>query len=99
MRWLAVALVLASTAALADGEIKLEVPLGKQVRKNVGYARGWMCDDPTIATAELVTVDDHNEWTVKGEKLGTTLCRVGTQPMTPVYYVFEVHVVAAKPKK
>ena len=98
MRLAAFALVLVSATALADGEIKLEVPLGKQVRKNVGYARGWMCDDPSLVSADLVTVDDHNEWIVKGTKIGTTLCRVGTQPMTPVYYVFEVHVVAA-PKK
>ncbi len=98
MRFVALALVLASATALADGEIRLEVTVGKTIRKNVGYARGWMCDDPSLVTADLVTVDDHNEWIVKGEKVGTTLCRVGTQPMTPVYYVFELHVVAAKKK-
>ena len=95
-RYLALALVLTATTALADGEIKLEVQLGKRVEKNVGYARGWMCDDPSLVTADLVTKDDHNVWIVTGEKLGKTLCRVGTQPMTPVYYVFEVTVVPAK---
>jgi hypothetical protein len=95
-RYLGLALVLAASAALADGEIKLEVQLGKTVEKNVGYARGWMCDDPSILTADLVTKDDHNVWMVTGQKLGSTMCRVGTQPMTPVYYVFDVHVVPAK---
>jgi hypothetical protein len=89
-------LLLLTTTALADGEIKLEVQLGKKVTQDVGYARGWMCDDPSLVQAELVTKNDKNYWVVTGAKLGTTLCRVGTQPLTPVYYVFEVHVVPAK---
>ena len=89
-------LLLLSPSALADGEIKLEVQLGKKVTRDVGYARGWFCDDPTLVDAEIYPKDDHNYWAVTGAKLGTTNCRVGTQPYTPVYYVFEVHIVPAK---
>jgi len=88
--------LLVSTTALADGEIKLEVQLGKKVTRDVGYARGWFCDDPSLVQADIYTKDDRNYWTVTGAKLGTTNCRVGTLPNTPVYYVFEVHVVPAK---
>ena len=62
------------------------------VEKNVSYARGWMCDDPSLLTAQMVTRDDHNVWIAKGVKLGETQCRVGLDRMR-VYYVFDVHVV------
>ena len=88
--------MLLSTSAVADGEIKLEVPLGKKLVRDVGYARGWFCDDPSLVAAEIYTKDDRNYWAVTGVKVGTTNCRVGTQPYTPVYYVFEVHVVDKK---
>lgn len=95
MRISAIALVLVSTAALADGEIRLDLELGKTRDVDVGYARGWLCDDPSLVTADMVTRDDHNYWVVTGAKLGATTCRVGTDPLA-AHYVFSVHVVAAK---
>ncbi len=97
MRHVVCLCVLAASAA-ADGERPLSIELGKTVQVDVGYARGWMCDDPSLVEADLVTRGDHNVWVVRGAKLGQTLCRVGTQPLTPVYYVFDVRVVAAKRK-
>jgi hypothetical protein len=93
----ALALVLGSGTALADGEIRLDVELGKTIEKDVGYSRGWMCDDPSLINADLVTRDDRNVWIVTGAKLGHTLCRVGTDLSVPRYYVFDLHVVEPKP--
>ena len=98
-RAFALAFVFASSTALADGEIRLDVELGKKLEVDVGIARGWMCDDPSLVTAELVTRDDRNIWIVSGAKLGHTLCRVGTDPSLPRYYLFDLHVVEPKSKK
>ena len=75
MRWLA--LVLVPAVAMAGELPRLDVELGKSVEQNVQSARGWMCDDPSLITADLVTRDNRNVWIVKGVKLGHTLCRVG----------------------
>ncbi|HEY1558973.1 MAG TPA: hypothetical protein VGF94_29325 [Kofleriaceae bacterium] len=92
----ALVLVLGSGVALADGEIRLDVELGKTIEKDVGYARGWRCDDPSLVNADLVTRDDRNIWIVTGAKLGHTMCRVGTDPTVPRYYVFDLYVVEPK---
>ena len=98
MKWLALALVVVSSVALADGD-RLDVEVGKTVERDGGYARGgWFCDDPSLITAELVTRDDHNVWIVTGVKVGSTQCRVGTEMHRP-YVVFDVHVVPAKKPK
>jgi len=73
-------------------EPSLRVEIGKTVERLVGYARGWTCDDPSLVTAEVVTRGDHNVWIVTGKKLGSTKCRVGTDPYG-VSYVFDVRVV------
>lgn len=99
MRWLALVLVLAVAAVPAvarAGEVpRLDVELGKAVERNVRSARGWMCDDPSLITAELVTRGDHNVWIVHGARLGHTLCRVGTDQLG-LHFVFDVHVVAKR---
>jgi len=87
---------LAARHASAEGEIKLEVELGKTVEREVASSRGWFCDDPSLLTADVVTRDDHNVWIVTGAKLGATTCRVGTDPLR-FAYVFEVRVVPKKP--
>lgn len=95
------AVLLVSSLAFADGEVRLDVPLGKKVERDVGYARGWMCDDPSLVRADIVTRDDRNIWVVTGEKLGQTVCRVGLDPAQP-HVVFEVHVVSTggnRPRK
>jgi hypothetical protein len=83
--------------ARADGT-PLEVVVGETVERDVDYARGWFCDDPSILDAALVTRDDRNIWRVTGVKVGTTLCRVGQVPYPPVY-LFDVHVVAKKTRR
>jgi hypothetical protein len=93
MRSIVLALLVCVVArADADDIPRLDVELGATVEKNVMYARGFMCDDPSLVTAEMVTRDDHNVWIVKGAKLGETLCRVGLDRLR-VYYVFDVHVI------
>lgn len=97
MRSLAL-VVLAANAAAADAPAlpRLDVVVGKTVEVNVGYVRGgWMCDDPTLVTAELVTRNDTNYWIVAGAKVGTTQCRVGSQ-LHPPYVVYDVVVTAPK---
>ena len=93
MRWLV--LVLLPAVAMAGEIPRLDVELGKSVEQNVQSARGWMCDDPSLITADLVTRDNRNVWILKGVKLGHTLCRVGTDPLG-LHYVFDVHVVPKK---
>lgn len=93
MRWLA--LLLFPAVAMAQDVPRLDVEVGKSVEQNVMYARGWMCDDPSLVSADLVTRDDRNIWIVKGVKVGQTLCRVGLDRLG-VHYVFDVHVVAKK---
>jgi hypothetical protein len=92
------ALVLAVAAvARADGEVPLEVELGKTVEVNVHSARGFFCDDPSLVQADVVTRDNTNVFRVAGASLGTTLCRVGTNPAL-LHYVFAVKVVEPKKK-
>jgi hypothetical protein len=96
MRWLALVLLVAATAR-ADDLNKVEVEVGQTVETNVQYARGWMCDDPSLIAGDMVTRDDHNVWIVKGVKIGHTQCRVGLDRMR-VYYVFDVTVKARRPR-
>ena len=91
MRSALLLLWIASTAH-ADEAPRVDVEIGASVEKNVEYARGYMCDDPSLVTAEMVTRDDHNVWIVKGVKVGETRCRVGLDRLH-VWYVFDVHVV------
>ncbi len=94
MRWLVSVLLVAATAH-AEEIPRIELEVGQTVEQNVQYARGWMCDDASLVTADMVTRDDHNVWIVKGVKVGHTQCRVGLDRFR-VYYVFDVHVVAKR---
>jgi hypothetical protein len=95
MRWLVLVMMLVAATARADDPNKLEIEVGQTVETNVQYARGWMCDDPSLVTADMVTRDDHNVWIVKGAKVGHTQCRVGLDRLR-VYYVFDVTVKAKR---
>ncbi len=97
MKALAIFLLGAAIARADDPPPRLEVELDKTIERNVGYARGWQCDDPTLVTADLVTRGDANFWIVTGVKLGTTQCRVGTEQYRP-HRMFEVVVVPPKAK-
>lgn len=98
MKALALPLLLLASTALADDVQRVDIEIGASVEKNVQYARGWMCDDPSLVTAEMVTRDDHNVWIVKGVKVGKTMCRVGLDNLR-VWYVFDVRVVPARQKR
>jgi len=92
------ALALVSSTAHADGT-RIEVPVGETVELDVGYAIGSLCDDTSVVTPEMrERVGKTNVFALTGVKLGTTLCRVGTD-VTRSSYLFEIHVVPAKPKK
>jgi hypothetical protein len=92
------ALLLVASTAFADDVPRIDVEVGATVEKNVQYARGYMCDDPSLVTAEMVTRDDHNVWIVKGVKVGETMCRVGLDKLR-VWYVFDVRVMPARQKR
>lgn len=72
----------ATGLALADpvvGETSVEVPVGKTVALDVGYARGLLCDDLTVVRAELrAGSPTSNLLVITGLRQGVTQCRVGT---------------------
>jgi hypothetical protein len=74
----AILLMLCATA-LADEAVAVRV--GETVRKDVGYLRGLMCDDPGVVEATIATDEkrDVNVVSFKGIKEGRTSCRVGTE--------------------
>ncbi len=95
-RALALALLaLAGATGHADGDARVDVAVGETVERDVGRARGWFCDDPSLVRADLVTRGDHNVWIVTGVTPGRTLCRVGTDLAGP-HLVLEVHVAPAR---
>jgi hypothetical protein len=94
MKRMALIVGLVAEVASAEG-IALKVEVGKTVEIEVGYARGWMCDDPSLVRAEVVTRGDRNFWIVSGAKQGATQCRVGTD-VYGVSLVFDVSVVPSR---
>lgn len=84
--------LLIASSAFADDVPRIDVEVGKKFEKNVEYARGYMCDDPSIVTAEMITRDDRNYWVVTGVKVGETMCRVGLDRLA-LHYVFDVRVL------
>ncbi len=82
--------------ALADDAPQIDVVVGETVERDVGFAMGLLCDDLTIARAELrAGTSESNTFVVTGLAEGTTRCRVGTSPNRPTY-VFEIHVAARR---
>lgn len=96
MQRLALGMILLAATAHADGEVPLQVEVGKTIEVNVNYARGILCDDVSIVKVDLVTRDDRNWFVVTGAKPGRTSCRVGTSPVTPPWYVFAITVTASR---
>ncbi len=83
--------------AYAEGQ-PIEVEVGHTVEIDVGYARGVICDDLTILDADLrAKTEQSNAFVVTGKAEGRTLCRVGTDALH-VRFLFDIHVVPAKPK-
>lgn len=101
MRSVVAAAALVLVAGVARGDegptgSTIRVEVGQTVERDVGYARGLLCDDLAILDASLVTRDDHNFLRITGKQPGHTQCRAGTDPMSPPSYLFDVVVVAAK---
>ena len=90
---IAVTVVAVTAHAANPDERPIEVEVGHTVEVDVGYARGLICDDTSILDATLITRGDHNVFRVTGRKPGNTLCRVGTNPETPPWYLFHVSVI------
>lgn len=91
-----VAILLALCAtAFADGTVSLKV--GESVKRDVGYARGLLCDDTSIVDATIATDDkrDVNVVTFVGLKVGRTSCRAGTEVGRPAV-LFTVDVSARR---
>lgn len=84
--------------ALADEPARIDVAVGETVERDVGFAIGLLCDDLSIIRVDLrARTPESNTFVVTGVQQGTTLCRVGTAPNRPTY-VFEIHVVASRPR-
>lgn len=87
-------LVFVTAAAVAPGAVAqtgpslaVEVEVGVTAELEVGNAIGWFCDDPSLVTAAIVTDRGRNLWVVQGARVGTTLCRVGTDLTRATYLV------------
>lgn len=75
-RALALAVFLASSLALADDSVRVEV--GKTTTVDVGLAKGLNCDDLTVAQVEIRTRSaQNNQLVITGLKPGKTWCRAG----------------------
>jgi len=91
-----VAILLALCAtALADNLVSVRV--GESVKRDVGYARGLVCDDASVVEATIATDEkrDVNVVTFTGLKVGRTACRAGTELARPVV-LFTVDVSARR---
>jgi hypothetical protein len=84
-------------AAGGDG-IALTVEVSRTIDRAVGNATGWFCDDPSLVDASIVTREDVNYWVVAGVKVGSTQCRVGTDP-SRASFVFDVTVKRSSSKR
>jgi hypothetical protein len=80
LRTTAVLLALAGVAHGEDGSKRLAVAVDETVEVQVGYMIGFICDDLKLIDASIVTRNDVNVFIVKGLAVGTTQCRVGTDP-------------------
>jgi hypothetical protein len=89
------AVLLVAPIAAADEYPRLDVELGKTVSVDIGQRRGLICDDTSIITPDLATRGGRNYFVVTGNTLGSTLCRVGTEP-GQISLFFDVHVVPQK---
>jgi hypothetical protein len=90
----ALALLLASGVARADGSISVQV--GKTTTVDVGLAKGLNCDDLSVAQVEIRTRNaENNELVITGLKPGTTFCRAGS-PTAGASALVQIRVFEAK---
>jgi hypothetical protein len=99
MRFAYSALVLFALAApvAADPGDRIVVTVGQSEQRDVGMARGFSCDDPSLVRVEMKTVSrKSNVATLTGLAEGKTHCRIGTYAGLPSVVV-EVVVVKSAP--
>jgi hypothetical protein len=89
--------ILAVMCGLAAADSTVSVAVGDTAKRDVGYARGLLCDDVTIVSAEISTdtARDTNVVSFTGLKVGRTMCRAGTQ-VGQTAFVFTIDVTAKK---
>jgi hypothetical protein len=83
-------IILAGSTASAQpvGQpLRVELEVGQSVALEVENAIGWFCDDPSLVSAEMIPLGDHNDWVVTGAKAGRTQCRIGTELGRATYMV------------
>ena len=91
------AALLAMWIAVDDGDKprRLDVKVGKTVEVDVGYTRGFRCDDLAAIEVVIQTRETRdattNVFVVKGVREGSTQCRVGTDLHGPTI-LFDVRV-------
>ncbi len=81
------AAVAPSAAGQAGPWLAVDVDVGATTELEVGNAIGWFCDDPSLVSAAIVTEGGRNVWVVQGARVGTTRCRIGTDPSRVSYLV------------
>ncbi|MBX3157893.1 MAG: hypothetical protein KF773_18130 [Deltaproteobacteria bacterium] len=103
MRRICLALAPLALVAAASGVLhaqytpeSIDVEVGKSVARDVGGAIGYQCDDPSLISATLRTVElegrpPTNVFTVTGVRPGATRCRVGLDYSRPSV-LFDVRV-------
>jgi hypothetical protein len=95
-RWIVLLCLLLPAAALAD----VDIAVGDSREVDVGVARGVVCDDLSIVSAEMTTAPDTqtNKVTFKGLKVGRTECRVGNVALGSPTMLIRVSVHLPLPK-
>jgi hypothetical protein len=96
--------LLGSAPAVADGILvqgdypRVTVAVGQRLEVGVGIRRGgWMCDDPSLLTGDIITRGDTNFFVITGIKEGSTQCRVGRE-REGGYVVLDVYITDGEPK-
>lgn len=103
MRRICLAAALLAASGIAHAQYvpeTIDVEVGKTITRDVGGAIGYQCDDPSLVSATLRTVEFEgrpatNVFTVTGVRTGRTQCRVGLDYSRPSV-LFEVRVVPAR---
>jgi hypothetical protein len=63
---------------------RIELRVGETAERDVGFARGYQCDDPAVVRAEMRAKSEQtNAFVATGLQPGVTRCRVGTDPHRP----------------
>src|SRR5262245_57351654 len=84
---------LAGAAVAQSTSERVLLVVGETAEIDVGDRIGFACDDTRILRAGMVTRNGRNLFIVKGVAVGSTWCRIGSQPGL-WSYLFEIVVRA-----